>query len=229
MFARPGPRLVDALEFLVGLLHNRHDLIPADFPWTWWDTQSSASTSQSSSLQSANTTDAAYNSNHTAGDNCVVATASISGNDVQPNGIATERASTPNARSKHASAKPSPDVQQPESSKAAQQNGNSKVAQPGCDSKAAQQSGHSQAAQQDSKGNATPQNGGIKAAQLPAERKWKSAPFLSHEIEEAHAAAIEAGQPTYTDPATGYKVALWFHWSQGHIMGLLCFEALLGC
>ncbi len=33
MFNRPGPRLVDALEFLVGLLHDRHDLIPSDFPW----------------------------------------------------------------------------------------------------------------------------------------------------------------------------------------------------
>lgn len=30
---RPGPRLVDGLEFLVGLLHGRHDLIPANFPW----------------------------------------------------------------------------------------------------------------------------------------------------------------------------------------------------
>lgn len=28
-----GPRLVDALEFLVGLLHGRHDFIPAGFPW----------------------------------------------------------------------------------------------------------------------------------------------------------------------------------------------------
>jgi len=26
MFARPGPRLVDALEFLVGLLHNKPEL-----------------------------------------------------------------------------------------------------------------------------------------------------------------------------------------------------------
>jgi hypothetical protein len=28
MFNRPGPRLVDGLEFIAGLLHNRHDLIP---------------------------------------------------------------------------------------------------------------------------------------------------------------------------------------------------------
>lgn len=33
MFNRPGPRLVDALEFLVGLLHNQPDIIPDDFPW----------------------------------------------------------------------------------------------------------------------------------------------------------------------------------------------------
>ena len=33
---RPGPRLVDALEFLVGLLHARPAAIPADFPWQWW-------------------------------------------------------------------------------------------------------------------------------------------------------------------------------------------------
>ena len=30
---RPGPRLVDALEFLVGLLNDKPELIPADFPW----------------------------------------------------------------------------------------------------------------------------------------------------------------------------------------------------
>lgn len=34
MFNRPGPRLVDAFEFLVGLLHGRHDdVIPPGFPW----------------------------------------------------------------------------------------------------------------------------------------------------------------------------------------------------
>lgn len=33
MFNRPGPRLVDAFEFLVGWLHNRPDLMPRDFPW----------------------------------------------------------------------------------------------------------------------------------------------------------------------------------------------------
>lgn len=33
MFNRPGPRLVDAFEFLVGWLHDRPALIPKDFPW----------------------------------------------------------------------------------------------------------------------------------------------------------------------------------------------------
>eukprot|EP00884_Botryococcus_braunii_P023373 jgi/Botrbrau1/971/Bobra.114_1s0013.1 len=35
MFNRPSPRLVDALEWLVGLLHNRPDVIPPTFPWAW--------------------------------------------------------------------------------------------------------------------------------------------------------------------------------------------------
>jgi iron complex transport system substrate-binding protein len=36
MFNRPGPRLYDALEFLVGYLNDRPALIPADFPWVRW-------------------------------------------------------------------------------------------------------------------------------------------------------------------------------------------------
>ena len=42
MFARPGPRLVDALEFLVGLLHNKPVLIPQDFPWQYWPSSTPA-------------------------------------------------------------------------------------------------------------------------------------------------------------------------------------------
>ncbi|MBX3388088.1 MAG: ABC transporter substrate-binding protein [Phycisphaeraceae bacterium] len=34
MFNRPGPRLVDAFEFLVGWLNNRAGVIPIGFPWT---------------------------------------------------------------------------------------------------------------------------------------------------------------------------------------------------
>lgn len=36
MFNRPGPRLVDAFEFLVGWLNDRPDLIPPGFPWRPW-------------------------------------------------------------------------------------------------------------------------------------------------------------------------------------------------
>ena len=36
MFNRPGPRLVDAYEFLVGYLNDLPDLIPRDFPWEPW-------------------------------------------------------------------------------------------------------------------------------------------------------------------------------------------------
>lgn len=35
MFNRPGPRLVDALEFLVGLFHDRPEMIPEGFPWQY--------------------------------------------------------------------------------------------------------------------------------------------------------------------------------------------------
>lgn len=33
MFNRPGPRLVDALEWLTGLFQKQQDLIPSTFPW----------------------------------------------------------------------------------------------------------------------------------------------------------------------------------------------------
>lgn len=33
MFNRPGPRVVDALEFLVGFVNERPEVIPAGFPW----------------------------------------------------------------------------------------------------------------------------------------------------------------------------------------------------
>ncbi len=36
MFNRPGPRVLDALEFLVGWLNGREDLIPDGFPWRRW-------------------------------------------------------------------------------------------------------------------------------------------------------------------------------------------------
>eukprot|EP00842_Homolaphlyctis_polyrhiza_P006412 jgi/Hompol1/6772/HPOL_000628-RA len=37
MFNRPGPRLVDALEWLVALLWDLPHLIPKDFPWILWN------------------------------------------------------------------------------------------------------------------------------------------------------------------------------------------------
>ncbi|KAJ3036009.1 hypothetical protein HDV00_003144 [Rhizophlyctis rosea] len=36
MFNRPGPRLVDCLEFLVGWMWGREELIPRDFPYEEW-------------------------------------------------------------------------------------------------------------------------------------------------------------------------------------------------
>ncbi len=36
MFNRPGPRVVDALEFMVGWLNGCEHLIPQDFPWVRW-------------------------------------------------------------------------------------------------------------------------------------------------------------------------------------------------
>lgn len=36
MFNRPGPRLVDALEFLVGFVTGRAEVIPESFPWRLW-------------------------------------------------------------------------------------------------------------------------------------------------------------------------------------------------
>jgi ABC-type Fe3+-hydroxamate transport system substrate-binding protein len=37
MFNRPGPRLVDAFEWLVGWLNDRPEVIPAGFPWRRFD------------------------------------------------------------------------------------------------------------------------------------------------------------------------------------------------
>ena len=33
---RPGPQLLDALDWLISLLHNRPDLMPEAFPWRLW-------------------------------------------------------------------------------------------------------------------------------------------------------------------------------------------------
>jgi iron complex transport system substrate-binding protein len=39
MFNRPGPRLVDAFEWLVGWLNDRPELMPREFPWARWPEQ----------------------------------------------------------------------------------------------------------------------------------------------------------------------------------------------
>jgi len=42
MFSRPGPRLVDAFEWLVGTLHDRPALVPSGFPWEPYPTTNPA-------------------------------------------------------------------------------------------------------------------------------------------------------------------------------------------
>ena len=37
MFNRSGPRVVDALEWLVAIFHDMPELCPPDFPWEWWE------------------------------------------------------------------------------------------------------------------------------------------------------------------------------------------------
>ena len=36
MFNRSGPRVVDALEWLVAIFHDVPELCPTNFPWEWW-------------------------------------------------------------------------------------------------------------------------------------------------------------------------------------------------
>lgn len=42
MFNRPGPRLVDAMEFLVGFINDQYDSIPTGFPWKLYSPSSKA-------------------------------------------------------------------------------------------------------------------------------------------------------------------------------------------
>lgn len=231
MFARPGPRLVDALEFLVGLLHNRPDLIPADFPWTWWHTQKSAASAESkpqslspdtngkasskaakdsSQLPNGNSCDSTDVSNQ-------VPNGSSSGADVASNGNASNSLALPagshsqdHADTLDASSKNPAGAEQ--AGTASKGSGSEAGQQTAKQSQSALQTGvqggskaGEQTAEQCEKGSGGAEG---RAGQGPGERKWGAAPFLGAEIEEAHAAAIHAGQPTYTDPATGYKVAL---------------------
>ena len=202
MFARPGPRLVDALEFLVGLLHNSPALIPADFPWTWWDTQ------QATTLAESTPVSPSVHTNGRAG-NPTADSSSQMANDSNSH-IANGNMSVQNGSSSGTSCEDtvdngtsSPDIRDSTS----QSNGGKQAAEESgstpqgtCDKTGQQAAGQA---------GTTPKDSDISSSgQQATERKWGAAPFLGPEIEEAHAAAIDAGQPTYTDPATGYKVAV---------------------
>ncbi|KAL0026272.1 hypothetical protein WJX77_007604 [Trebouxia sp. C0004] len=152
MFARPGPRLVDALEFLVGLLHDKPELIPEDFPWSWWHAHADANINSTAHAPSS------------AGGGSVACT----GN--------SPASSTP------------------------KQNG------PVTHAKADQAQQEAQQAEQPHRQPDQPSWPGQQDKQEVQQRKWRAAPYLGPDIEEAHAAANEAGQTTYVDPATGYKV-----------------------
>ena len=233
MFARPGPRLVDALEFLVGLLHNKPELIPADFPWTWWDTKKARTVSESNAkAPSAANVSAEHNcqdntnvrkgvveasssssSSRTAHEASTTGNNSLSddiGNDTECNGTADRTIATCSDSTSHAKThipERSHSAQSGNDSEAAQQTSSSQTAQQDGNRDVVQQNGVGETAQQSRDGKAAQSSTDSQAAQQATQRKWGAAPFLGTEIEEAHAAAIEAGQPTYTDPATGYKVA----------------------
>lgn len=161
MFARPGPRLVDALEFLVGLLHDKPELIPEDFPWSWWNTHTCAKTNSTANApSSADGSSAACNGDSAAG--CIP----------KQNDPATH----------------------------------SKVSSSGSNSDAEQAQQEAQQAEQPTQQHDQPSLPGQQDKQEVQQRKWRAAPYLGPDIEEAHAAANEAGLTTYIDPATGYKV-----------------------
>lgn len=269
MFARPGPRLVDALEFLVGLLHNSPALIPADFPWTWWDTHKATALAEPrSELPSVHTNGKAdsttvENTNQVAngstGHDADVDTLVLKGSsnsaahqDTVGNSPSLQDAGDTQGRGLPGQALPDAGGE-PTTTKQS-----SHTSQSGDGKQASEQSGGSvpqghgvKAGQRSSKqtGQASPKSGSMKSGQQSGSmhqngsggkarqqaeqqaagesgsapqndgndtvgqkategRKWGAAPFLGSEIEEAHAGAIAAGQATYTDPATGYKVAV---------------------
>lgn len=174
MFARPGPRLVDALEFLVGLLHDKPELIPEDFPWSWWNTHTDAITNSTAHSPSS------------AGGGCTACNGDSAAGCIP-------KQNDPVTHAKVSSSGSSSDAQQ------AQQEAHhaQQVEQ-------AQQ--EAQQAEQPKQQHDQPSLLGQQGKQEVQQRKWRAAPFLAPDIEEAHAAAIEAGHTTYVDPATGYKV-----------------------
>jgi len=168
MFARPGPRLVDALEFLVGLLHNKPELIPEDFPWSWWITHTDANTTSTAHApSSAGGCNTACNGDSAA--SCI------------------QQQNDPVTHTKVSSSGSNSNAQQ-----------------------AQQEACHAQQAEQPHQQHDQPSLPGQEDKQEVQQRKWRAAPYLGPDIEEAHAAATEAGQTTYVDPATGYKVLLLF-------------------
>ena len=220
MFARPGPRLVDALEFLVGLLHNRPDVIPADFPWTWWDTQKTTARPEGGSkVRSADTNGKA--SNKAAKDSSQAPNGSSCDSENiskhVPNGsssssvvVAACHGTASNSIAFPEGAQSQDHANEPSSQKpTTAERAGSNAGQQAEVKKSALQSGAQGSSKETAEECETSgvQDGG-RAGQQAGEREWGAAPFLGAEIEEAHAAAIHAGQPTYTDPATGYKVAL---------------------
>lgn len=227
MFARPGPRLVDALEFLVGLLHNKPHLIPADFPWTWWDTQKAAalagsklqsqspdtngiagsgaapegsqmphsSSSDTAEVRSQVANVSSSSSNSIADDSKQLANGSSSRGAVASKGTTSNGVTSPVG--------PNPQDQADISDSSSKFTA---AAQAGSASQSSSSKAGQQAVEQSGRAVRSGVEGGGQAGQGPGGGKWGAAPFLGAEIEEAHAAAIDAGQPTYTDPATGYKV-----------------------
>ncbi|DBA92072.1 TPA: hypothetical protein ACH3X1_015804 [Trebouxia sp. C0004] len=174
MFARPGPRLVDALEFLVGLLHDKPELIPEDFPWSWWHAHADANINSTAHAPSS------------AGGGSVACTGnSPASSTPKQNGPVTHaKVSTPGSNA---------DAQQTQQeAHHAQQ--------------ADQAQQEAQQAEQPHRQPDQPSWPGQQDKQEVQQRKWRAAPYLGPDIEEAHAAANEAGQTTYVDPATGYKV-----------------------
>ena len=221
MFARPGPRLVDALEFLVGLLHNRPDLIPQDFPWTWWDTkhESSANTSKSTAADASQPSQAACNgvSAHPQGasHNDKIAVCVENGLGSSSDNQDAAHAECPEILHEDAESTVPLSVQQGKKQAQLPAQSASEAQKPQLGTLHAQhetqQAQHKgQQAKQESmhsQQNGTPSSQIMQAPQSK-ERTWRAAPYLGPEIEDAHATAIAAGQSTYTDPATGYKVAL---------------------
>lgn len=212
MFARPGPRLVDALEFLVGLLHNRHDLIPQDFPWTWWDTKraSSAKTFKSTATEASQPSQAASNSvpacngvsAHPQGASHNDKIAVCVQNRLGSSSDNQDAAHAECAGILHKDAESTVPLSVQQGKKQAQQPAQSaseaqqtQLGTPHAQHEAQQAQHKHQQAKQDSMQSQQIGTPSLQTMQAPQskERKWRAAPYLGPEIEDAHATAIAAG------------------------------------